>query len=232
MSQRFYMNCPLAQGPITITGAEAHHMAAVSRVRPADLIFLFNGDGREYQAVVREVSKRNVIVKVESIATPERELKFKLHVAAPLPKGDRGQFLVEKLTELGATTYTPLVTQRSVIDPGAVRLEKLRRYVIEASKQCGRNVLLTVEPPVSWHEYCGRDDLPVLRWIGNPAGNAPPLPNGQDIAIAVGPEGGFTPEETAFAHAFSWSSISLGPRTLRVETAAIALTALAGGRLA
>ena len=75
------------------------------------------------------------------------ELSDRLEVAAPLPKGDRAQFLVEKLTELGVTSFVPLKTARSVVEPREAKREKLQRYVIEASKQCGRNVLMRIEPP-------------------------------------------------------------------------------------
>src|ERR1700686_2802766 len=87
----------------------------------------------------------------------DTDLPFKLEVAAPLPKGDRAQFLIEKLTELGVTSFVPLQTKRSVIDPRESRIEKLQRSVIEASKQCRRNVLLRIESPVSWEHYVDRN---------------------------------------------------------------------------
>src|SRR5262245_15475642 len=101
MADRFHVNCDLAPGPIGLRGPEAHHMTVVCRVRPGDEVCLFNGDGHEYPGRVVEVSKRDVTVEVLRVESPARELPFVLHVAAPLPKGDRAQFLVEKLTELG-----------------------------------------------------------------------------------------------------------------------------------
>src|SRR5262245_42151837 len=103
MSERFYINCPLQPGPVLLEGAEAHHLSAVCRLRPGDAVCLFNGDGREYPAHVVAVGKRQVSLQIDACQSPERELGFPLEVAAPLPKGDRGQFLVEKLTELGVT---------------------------------------------------------------------------------------------------------------------------------
>src|SRR5439155_2380523 len=129
-------------------------------------------------------------------ATPQRELPYHLVVAAPLPKGDRAQFLVEKLTELGATRFVPLATARSVIHPSEAKLEKLERYVIEASKQCGRNVLLAVEPLAEWQEYCRREALPPRKVLADPAGEmVGPSATSMGTALAVGPEGGFTFEE-------------------------------------
>src|SRR5258708_3385826 len=110
MADRFYINCPLAPGLVTLQGSEAHHLATVRRFRPGDAVCLFNGDGREYVAEIVEIGRRDVTVRVTDVATPARELGFRLEVAAALPKGDRAQFLLEKLTELGATSFVPLET--------------------------------------------------------------------------------------------------------------------------
>jgi 16S rRNA (uracil1498-N3)-methyltransferase len=225
MSERFYVNCPLAPGPVQVEGPEAHHLATVCRFRPGDRVCLFNGDGREYLAVVCTVARRRVALQVEAVTAPDRELGFRLEVAAPLPKGDRAQFLLEKLTELGVTAFVPLQTERRVVHPREARLDRLQRYVIEASKQCGRNVLLRVEPLVDWEVYCGRGNLPALRWLAHPGETGVPGKGRRDVAIAVGPEGGFSEEEVARARKHGWQGIGLGPRILRVETAAIALAA-------
>jgi 16S rRNA (uracil1498-N3)-methyltransferase len=227
MAERFYVNCPLGPGPVELHGPEAHHLAAVCRLRAGDRVSLFNGDGRQYPAEVRAAGKRQVLLEVHAVEAPEREPGFRLEVAVPLPKGDRAQFLVEKLTELGAAVLVPLRTTRSVVHPGETRLEKLRRYVIEASKQCGRNVLMEVALPADWETYCARGDLPALRLLAHPGGAAPDRGGGRDCAVAVGPEGGFTDAEVEAARAAGWRPVGLGPRILRVETAALALAALA-----
>jgi 16S rRNA (uracil1498-N3)-methyltransferase len=223
MAERFYINCPLRPGPVELTGAEAHHLAAVCRLRPGDRVYLFNGDGRQYPAEVAAAGRRSVTLQVLGAEAPARELGFRLEAAAPLPKGDRAQFLVEKLTELGATSFVPLRTARSVVEPRGARLDRLQRTVVEASKQCGRNVLLRVEPPGDWADYCARGDLPAARLLAHPGGTGRVGPAGQDCAVAVGPEGGFTDEEVAAARAAGWRVIDLGPRVLRVETAALVL---------
>ena len=231
MADRFYINCPLRPGPVTITGAEAHHLATVCRLRPSDIVCLFNGDGHEYPAEVMEVTRRAVTLQVQAITSPQREVGFRLEVAAPLPKGDRAQVLLEKLTELGVTVFTPLQTARSVVHPREAKLDKLQRHVIEASKQCGRNVLLRVEPLTSWSHFCQRQDLPLRRILAHPAatplGHQPAIRAGHDIVFAIGPEGGFTEEEVHQAKAAGWGTVELGPRILRVETATIALACLA-----
>jgi 16S rRNA (uracil1498-N3)-methyltransferase len=229
MADRFYVNCELRPGPVVLQGPEAHHLATVCRLRPGDAVCLFNGDGRQYPAEVAEVGKRAVTLQVQGVEEPRREHGFRLEVAAPLPKGDRAQFLLEKLTELGATAFVPLQTARSVVHPRESKREKLQRYVIEASKQCGRNVLLDVHPLTAWADFCRRDDLPARRLLAHPGGErgvrgAEPA----DVVLAVGPEGGFTEEEVGQGRAAGWQVIDLGPRILRVETAAVALAVLAG----
>jgi 16S rRNA (uracil1498-N3)-methyltransferase len=231
MSERFYLNWPLEPGAVTLQGAEAHHLAAVCRLRPGDALYLFNGDGHEYPARVLTVQRRSVEVEILGRETPARELPFCLEVAAPLPKGDRAQFLVEKLTELGVTTFVPLSTQRSIVNPREAKLEKLRRYVIEASKQCRRNRLMEVGELIDWASYVQRGDLPPRRYLAHPGGaiKAGKLRASRDgtsaIVIAVGPEGGFSDEEVDVARATDWVAVDLGPRILRVETAAISLAA-------
>ncbi|MCS7045926.1 MAG: RsmE family RNA methyltransferase, partial [Gemmataceae bacterium] len=178
---------------------------------------------------IRAVGRREVVLEIETVAAPQRELPFPLEVAAPLPKGDRGQFLVEKLTELGVTHLVPLRTQRSVVEPGANKLEKLRRWVIEASKQCGRNVLMTVASCTSWTEYALRADDGTASWLAHPGGSRLPAGRGESSCLrcAVGPEGGFTDAEIVLAKEHGWQLLDLGPRTLRIETAALVLAAWA-----
>jgi 16S rRNA (uracil1498-N3)-methyltransferase len=236
MAERFHINCALAPGPIHLDGPEAHHLAAVCRARPGDRVYLFNGDGRQYLAEVAAIGRRQVDLHILAVETPQRELGFRLEVAAPLPRGDRAQFLVEKLTELGVTSFVPLRTARSVVEPREARLERLQRHVIEASKQCGRNVLMHIAPLADWKEYCRRPDLPPLRRVAHPGAErgtrsaelSVVARSGSGVALAVGPEGGYTEEEIGMAVAAGWQVLDLGPRILRVETAALALAALSG----
>lgn len=247
MSERYYLDEPLRPGPVELTGPEAHHLAQVSRLRPGDVVRLFNGDGHEYPARVVAVHKRAVALEVEVVTRPAREAPFRLEVAAALPKGDRGQFLVEKLTELGVTTFIPLACQRSIVHPREGRLDRLGRYVIEASKQCGRNVLMAVGAVTDWASYCAAAGPATLSLLAHPAPHdaaARPGPlarqvraarqqaPGLALRLAVGPEGGFNDAELALARASGWLPLDLGPRILRIETAALAAAVLAAEWLA
>jgi 16S rRNA (uracil1498-N3)-methyltransferase len=230
MSERFYVSSPLQLGQVVLEGAEARHLATVCRLRAGDPVCLFNGDGCQYPATVQEVGKRTVTLLVAGVEAPQRELPFRLVVAAPLPKGDRAQFLIEKLTELGVTRFVTLLTRRSVVQPRESTQEKLERWVIEASKQCGRNVLMEIARAEEWANYCWREDLPPRRLLAH-CGEDPAaieqLREKCHVAVAVGPEGGFTEEEVVLARRAGWQIVGLGPRVLRVETAALALAAFA-----
>jgi len=225
MSERYFIEQPLGKGSVTIDGAEAHHLVTVCRLRPGDTVRLFNGDGREYPAVVDSAGRRSVTLDVGEGEPVSRELNHRLEVAAPLPKGDRAIFLIEKLTELGVTAFTPLQTTRSVVLPREAKLNRLQRHVIEASKQCGRNILMEIRPLQQLRELLFRDDLPTGRALAHVGGDASPVLIG-DAIVAVGPEGGFTEEEIEQAKAAGWRVVGLGRRILRVESAAIALAIL------
>src|SRR5262249_33152026 len=125
--------------------------------------------------------------------------------------------------------FVPLRSERSVVHPRESKLERLQRGVIEASKQCGRNLLMRVHELADWAEYCRRLDLPDLRWLGDPTGTNAGLRRigATDLCIAVGPEGGLSSSEVEIARKAGWIGVSLGPRVLRVETAALTLTVLA-----
>jgi len=227
MSDRFYVAESLQRGPMSITGPEAHHIAQVLRLKTGDEVVLFNGDGREYPARLELVKKSHLEVEVLDERAISKEAVREITVACPLPKGDRATFLIEKLTELGVAHYVPLRTARSVVHPGGGKLEKLERQVIEASKQCGRNELMTIGPMMEWDEVV-QQSFAGDRWIADATGSSAPALTKQPILVALGPEGGWTPEELSQAGQHQWQVVTLGKSILRIETAAIAAAALAG----
>lgn len=225
MAGRFYTPDPLPAGEYVLTGPEAHHLATVRRFAAGDRVTLFNGDGNEYPAEVIALSKKAAILHVFAPVALDRELPFPLVVASALPKGDRGDFLVEKLTELGVTRFVPLITARSVVVPRENTREKLERVVIEANKQCGRNRLMAVDPPQTWDAFFSRTDLPPSRIVLHTGPGLPAITGARGVVVAVGPEGGFTAQELETALGVGWVAASLGPRVMRVETAAVAAAA-------
>jgi 16S rRNA (uracil1498-N3)-methyltransferase len=231
MSDRFYSAQPITTERVTLEGPEAHHLLHVMRAAAGTPLTLFDGTGAEFDAVAESIRRAVVVVRIVERREVNRELPQALVVGVALPKGDRQKWLVEKLTELGVTTLVPLVTERGVAQPTAGAAERLNRAVIEAAKQCGRNRLMRIAEPRTWGEWIAQtDDSPTAtrRLLAHPGGTpfqeidlCPPFPT----ALAIGPEGGLTDTEVAAAAAAGWQQVSLGPRILRVETAALALAA-------
>lgn len=223
MPDRYFASEPLTPGEFVLRGPEAHHLAVVCRAKPGLGVVLFNGDGAEYPGEVVSADRKAVVVNISAKREISREREHELIVACALPKGDRGDTLVEKLTELGAACLIPLICERGVVVPKAPRLESLRRGVVEASKQCGRNLLMRIEEPQPWPIVAARADLPAERWLLHPGvGELLPPQRGPRV-VAIGPEGGFTEREAAMP---GWLAVSIGPRILRIETAAIAAAAI------
>jgi 16S rRNA (uracil1498-N3)-methyltransferase len=127
------------------------------------------------------------------------------------------------------TTYVPLLFERSNTHPREAKREKLERYVIEASKQCGRNVLMNIGEKTKWDSYASGGSEGGLRVLAHPGSTEPfairSLPAGVG-RIAAGPEGGLTDAELAAALEHGWHPVNLGPRILRIETAALMLVSL------
>jgi len=224
MAERFY--CPNAtpdSKELTLEGDEARHLSRVRRVKEGELVELFNGEGFATSAEVLSIHKDRVQLRAIGSPLPDRIATISLTLATAVPKGDRFDWLIEKATELGVARLVPIVTERSVVDPRTGKLDRLRRTVIEASKQCGRNRLMTIEPTTEWREFLhSRPANPVLF---DPSGALPSQilstsENGK-ASVLIGPEGGFSDEEVTAARAEGWTIASLGATLLRVETAGI-----------
>ncbi len=229
MSRRFFVDTPITGETAALTGQEAQHLSKVMRAKVGDDLILFDGGGAEFTARVVKIGRSEVDVSVVERCEVDRELSFRLVVGVSLPKGDRQRWLVEKLVELGVTELVPLVTTRSVAQPNGNAIERLRRAVIEASKQCGRNRLMVIDEARTFDAFLTAAADADTRLIAHPPDtNETPATwtaPGGDVLVAVGPEGGFTDDEIAHAVQQLWHKMSLGPRVLRTETAAIAMAA-------
>ncbi len=232
MSNRYFSDSPLSVGPALLAGPEAHHLIHVMRAVRGLRIVLFDGGGAEFPAVVERVGRDQVELDVLAREEVDRELPFAVTLGVAVPKGDRQRWLVEKAVELGVTRLVPLWTQRGVAQPVQQAIARLRRAVIEASKQCGRNRLMAVGEPHSWLDYLQRAPTTSGRWLAQPKGFHKGVPlfatdgPSEQYWLAVGPEGGLSSAEVSLAVAAGWHTVDLGPRILRVETAALLLASL------
>ncbi|MBN2476124.1 MAG: 16S rRNA (uracil(1498)-N(3))-methyltransferase [Pirellulales bacterium] len=220
---------------VRLSGAEAHHLIHVMRAKPGGQVVLFDGSGAEFPARVEKIGRSEVDLAVLGRQSVDRELPVELTLGVALPKGDRQRWLVEKAVELGVGRIVPLRTERSVAQPEENALARLRRTVIEASKQCGRNHLMEMAPPQAWPDFVAAAKRCPHRLLAHPCrgdsasrplADAGPTSPPEPVAVAVGPEGGLTTHEVALAIAAGWQTVDLGPRILRVETAAFLLVAL------
>ncbi|MGB6042744.1 MAG: 16S rRNA (uracil(1498)-N(3))-methyltransferase [Pirellulales bacterium] len=232
MSQRYFSESAITSGTVELTGQEAHHLLHVMRMKPGADLVLFDGQGAEFRARIVEVSRASANLEILERMDTDRELPLKITVGVALPKGDRQRWLVEKAVELGIHRFVPLQTERGVAQPTANGLVRLRRTAVEACKQCGRNHVPEIGSAQSFRAFIGGASDEGPRLLAHPGGEASirSLANGalQSAAaavLAIGPEGGFTDDEVAAAMEAGWSTVNLGPRVLRVETAALALIA-------
>jgi 16S rRNA (uracil1498-N3)-methyltransferase len=231
MSERFFTSEPIAGDRATLSGTDAHHLSHVMRAKVGETVTLFDGSGCEYVAQIQSIGKRDVELTIIERREVDREAATKLTLAVALPKGERQRVLIEKAVELGVYALVPLETERGVAQPTSNVVERLRRAVIEASKQCGRNRLMEISEAQSWRTFVSTVSSDTVRLIAHPGGK--PLgemrstmgTSAHEIVAAVGPEGGFSDEEVAAAVAAGWTKVDLGPRILRVETAVAALAA-------
>jgi len=228
MSERFYLDTPPQNGQVHFPETEAQHLAKVMRASTGDTVIAFDGQGTQFEIELIEVSKKRVIGQVKTALEISREPVNQLSLAVALPKGDRQRWLVEKCTELGVARIIPLMTQRSVAQPVGNAIERMRRMVIEASKQCGRNHLMHIEEGQTLSSLLANTDAQTACWILHPT--CQPIPSQptetpHNLLAAIGPEGGFTDEEIEQAQTSGFQAVRLGPRILRVETAAATIAA-------
>jgi 16S rRNA (uracil1498-N3)-methyltransferase len=225
----FLVTGPAADGAsIELDRGEAKH-ARVRRLRRGEEVVVLDGRGWSAAAVIDTIDSRRVVVRIVR-ALPERrgESPLDLTLALALLKSDRFDWIVEKATELGVTRIRPFMTEHSLARPSTGRRDRWRQIALSAAKQCGRTVPPEIHPPVPFREALG--DLDGVKYLfaeGGP-GRAPLEANVAvaSVSVIVGPEGGFTSEEVATASAADCQVVTLGPRILRAETAAITAVAL------
>lgn len=229
MTRRYYLpNLPRTGGLVSLPETEAHHAFKVMRVAVGDKVVLFDGCGNESAATITEIGRNLCSCTADQPKLVSRELNQSLHLAIALPKADRAKELVTRLTEIGATKVTPLVAERTQRPPTESSLEKLRRTVIEASKQCERNQLMEIGPTATSADFfqsaqCGKC------YVAHPCDRAIPIQCADfsaDLVAAVGPEGGFTDQEVQLAIDHGFDPIHLGNRIYRVETAAVVIASI------
>jgi len=233
MSLEYFYTPPhlISGGELAIEGDEFSHLTHVMRKRVHDRIRVVDGLGHAYEATIAEISRRKALCTVERSTTFEGEPARRVDLAAALLKNSsRFDVLVEKTTEIGVQRIVPLITERTI--PRHARTDRWQKLALAAMKQSGRSVLPAVAEPAMFATFVAAVPKEHCRLLAHEKTEKSPIrsmdiPPGTAVTICIGPEGGFTDAEVSAAVAAGFSPVSLGPRRLRTETAAIvALAAL------
>lgn len=212
---------------IELSPEAGQHVGVVLRMQLGDSLTLFDGNNHQVEARITAIKKKQVLVLLGEPKEISKESSLSIHLAQGISKGDRMEWVMQKATELGVGAITPLITERCAVKLDTDRLQKKvsqwQAIAVAACEQSGRNSIPTVHFPISLGQFLKQNQAE-LSLILDPRGQKSwreytPLP--LDIALLVGPEGGFSEDELTLALKQNIQPLSLGPRILRTETAAI-----------
>lgn len=225
---------------IFIEGRELEHLSRVLRLKTGTEITVADTRGQVYNCTLEQITKTRAMARIDQISKDYSEPPVEITLLQGLPKGDKLELIIQKGTELGVSQIIPIAMSRSVVRLSDRRAQERRnrweRVALEGAKQCGRNRVPKVELPVTLSqglEYLSPDSFIFLPWEGEVSQGLEEVfvqekerIRGKEIALVIGPEGGMTPEEVALVQEKGGKLVSLGPRILRTETAAIASLAI------
>ena len=230
MPRFFAKNEAFGESCVSITGADAYHIARSLRMAVGDRLTLCDGEGREYACRLTKIRDDECVCEILSSCESTSESPVEITLFQAYPKGDKLEIVIQKAVELGASAIIPFESSRCIKRPSSDKAEKqnarLSRIAEEAAKQCGRARLPRVFTPLSFKDaiaeaakselalfcYEGEGTLSLKRALTENKGV-------RSISVTVGSEGGFSPEEAKLAEAAGLIPVNLGPRILRCETA-------------
>ena len=229
MSTRLFVSAALGNGAgLELAGEQARYLGRVLRARVGDRISVFNGDDGEWSAEILAITKGTVRLALIGPVPNEAESPLKVHLVQGISRGERMDFVVQKATELGVKRITPVLTDYGVVRLDGRRAEKRRvhwqRIAESACEQCGRVRPPLVDAPIALNRWFGEFSGDSTQYVLQP-GAGKPLDDNQapttKVCLLIGPEGGFSDREYGDAAAAGFDAVSLGPRVLRTETAAV-----------
>ena len=235
-SPRLFSDQPLLVGTeVVLEGSAAQYLGKVLRARVGDTVILFDGQGQQGTATIKAIAKHSVSAQLDTITTPQTESSLQTHLGLCLSKGDRFDWAIQKATELGVGSISPLYSTRVdfTVPPErlAKRLSHWQHIVTSACEQSGRVRIPTVNAPTSlthWVSETLADVKLVLHCDVH--GTSPLAAKPQSVALLIGPEGGLTDEEVATAERHHFQPWQLGPRILRTETAPVVALSVIGAQ--
>jgi 16S rRNA (uracil1498-N3)-methyltransferase len=228
MARRFHVP-EVHVGSLTLPPESSHHAKKVLRLKVGDAVELFDDAGELGQGVIEDLSGNLVIVRVDSKARQERP-GVEVHIASAIPKSTRADWMVEKLSELGVSRFTPLATERSVVLPeGSGKRDRWHRLAEEAARQSGRAGVMKIDSLTRLDQVvdAGPGIFCATEQASLPLGEVIGRQQMSPVRVLIGPEGGWTDKEMRLLQARDWQPASLGSTILRVETAALVAATLA-----
>ncbi len=223
------------QTELQLTENASRHVVSVLRLIANAKLCVFDGSGIEYHAILVDPHKRHAMVRVVDKVTIDRESPLSITLVHALARGDKMDFIIQKAVELGVSRFIPVFTEFSNIKLTTERLQKRMQHwqgvIISASEQCGRNQLMQLAMPIEfarWLPQVIADQSPQLRLLLSPDGtsilkNVFATQQLTTVTIAIGCEGGFSPQEHEIAKQHGFTMLRFGSRVLRTETAALAV---------
>ncbi len=219
-----------------IYGSDVNHISRVLRLRPGDQIEILDGNGRAAIAGIETINKQEVILKIIEEFNPGGEPPLEVTLVQGLSKGEKMDLIVQKATELGASAIIPAICHRSVArldgDKSYRKQERWQRVAMEAAKQCRRSIIPKVHMPQSLAQVLSgipQEPTAIMPWEGEKKNTLEHVLSGEktdNLYIFIGPEGGFEPFEVEHAVNKGVSTVTLGRRILRTETAGLACLAI------
>ena len=223
---------------VQLEAEQAHYLGRVLRMKTGSELTIFDGSGDEFPAIVTSFRKGSATLQPGEPVRRNRESPLRIRLVQGVSRGERMDFVVQKATELGVSELQPVLTERTVVRLGAGRSERRlahwQRVAISACEQCGRNSLPAIASPLPVDDYLAADREAAIRISLSPTARnglgSLDAPGEGRVELLVGPEGGLSEAEISNASACGFTPISLGPRILRTETAALAAIALIQAR--
>lgn len=218
---------------VTLPEFAANHAVRVLRLRDGDAVTLFNGDGHDYSGQLA-LGKRETQVRIARVARVDNESPLSITLVQAIARGEKMDLILQKATELGVARIVPVISQRTEVklddDRADKRIVHWQRVLESACEQCGRAQIPTIESPLTLERsarlFAESDELKLVLHPddGKPLSTLLPM---SQVAIAIGPEGGFSERDLGVLDQAGFTRLTLGPRILRTETAGLAaITAL------
>lgn len=237
MSTFYIKNNQINNNEITITGDDANHIKNVLRYKIGDELDVCNEDAKRYQAEITDFSANGIILRVIKESEKSAESPLNITLFQGLPKADKMEYIIQKATELGVSEVVPVEMERSVAKltgkDSSKKIERWNKIAYEASKQCGRDrvpLVQNVDNLKNIIEKFSKYDIVLLPYEKEFGQNLKQVlqrhKNFENVAIVIGPEGGFSESDLALLKLPNTEMVTLGPRILRTETASLAVLSM------